>query len=508
MSMLNQTTAPTTARPRRSALSAIAIAAALMAPLPAAAEVDADGIVAEAQEMLDNFVKASEGALQPSGPITYVRDGDSVIITSPSIVLDSPPMRFDIPPALTRVREVDDNLIAFEVELPTEIVGKKVAPATPDELRLTIGAQKSVGTYRRDIQYYETIDMRLGDIRLTSGEGGFSLGDLTYAAKLIQNAPGDWSADGGYVMKNLIITDPDARPIVTIAEIGMGSDISQVDMPQYLAFYRRIMATVMPGGDFNEAKAEAEAQAAMLELIDKLPDMLDGASGSMLMQIAGLQVAMPHEPPFDLGAAAIAMNLKPSGANYDFGVGLSFDEPKVDPAALPAPPELMPQKLDAALALRKVPIAAVWQMIADPLREELKGDPSGAAAEQLEMAPMMAMGAAAEAGTFAEIEGLELVVGPATLNAKGVGPIMPGTPQPPLKVDVSIEGLDALVDVAQGLAPEMSQQITPLALMVRGLGQPKATNNEIVYEYLIQQGPKGPTDIQINGVSIGDIQPQ
>lgn len=507
MSMLTRSMVHHIPRQGRSALGAFAIAATLMAPLPALAEIDADGIVADAQQALDNFVKASEGALQPAGPITYVRDGGNVIVTMPALVLDTPPTRFDIPAAVLRLWEVDAKQIGYEIELPTEILGQKVAPAVPDELRLTIGAQNIAGTFLRDLAPYGTLKAELSDIRLTSGEGGFTLGGFSVVSDTVENGPGNWDSSGGYLLNDLTLTGPDGQSVAAIAEFGAGMDATHVDLPRYMEFSQRMTAAAMPDGPGGKVN-EAEAQAAALELVETLPDMMDGASGSFYVRAAGIKVMLPHEPPFDLSSASIAMDLKPSGKTYDLGIGLAFNEPTIDPSALPAPTELIPQKLNAALALRQIPIATFWQMVADPLREEIKGDPSGAAADQLEMAPMMAMGAAAEAGTFAEIEGLELIVGPATLNAKGVGPIMPGSPQPPLKVDMSIEGLDALVKVAQGLAPDMSQQITPLVLMVRGLGQPKAANNEIVYEYLIEQGPKGPGDILINGVSIGDMQPQ
>ena len=57
------------------------------------------------------------------------------------------------------------------------------------------------------------------------------------------------------------------------------------------------------------------------------------------------------------------------------------------------------------------------------------------------------------------------------------------------RIEAEIAGLEALIEELQALPPEMQEQATPIALMLRGLGKAEARNDEIVYTYLVEQGP-------------------
>lgn len=489
----------------RAAVTGAALAILAFSAPPAAAEIDAEAVVAETQKIFDKIVGASDAPVETSGRVTYEREGELVTITIPGITVREPYSVVTVPDASFSLMEMDDNRLAFSINLPSGITGERTQPR-PQEFRLTIGDQDIVGVYRRDIAFYEELKGTLGAVKLDSNVGALGIKTMSYVSDNTEQGPGDWTSNGFFDLAGLSFSDPNGAPTVVIRNLAIGSEIQNADFARYLEINRRMTDATLPA-ELGGEPDEAAMNAAMAEMVAAMPEMLAGSSGSMAIRLSGLEVAIPGEPSFDLNTAVIATDIAPAGDNYDLAIELGFTDPQVDPAAVPLPSELVPQKLQADVALRQLPIFAIWQSLSDPLQRQFTGDPTGEAANQLEMAPMIAMGAAAEAGTFAEIEGLEFVVGPATLNAKGVGPILPSLPQPPLKIEASIDGLDALVEIVQGLPQGISQQATPVALVLRGLGTPKADDGKIVYEYLIEQGPKGPSDIIVNGVSLSDMKP-
>lgn len=469
--------------------------------VPAAAELDADMIRADFQGVLDRYVAQAQGTLQPQGEVKTVVEGDAVLATFPAIAIVADGRRLDIPEIVVRLDEISEDRVAYTADLPAEITGERGPPA-PDTLTLTIGEREVVGIYRPSLSVSENFRVRLGAIELVTGDGGFEIGSFTIGSESVEKGPKAWDASGGFEIGEFRAFGPDKATVVEIARIGLDSSFDQFDLPTYMELYTKFSAAVTAD---PSSEHSPEAKAAMLDMTRRMPAAFKGASGGGVISIEGLAVAAMGGPPFNLGAASFEIGAAPEDPFYGIDIELNVAEPDVDMGPMPGVAELVPESVFAAISLRQLPFAQLWDMVSGPLEQELQGDPSGKAADELEMAPMMAMGVAAEAGSFAEIRGIEFNIGPARFTATGVGPLVPGLPEPALRIEGEIAGLEALIEDLQALAPEMQEQATPIALMLRGLGKAEARNDEIVYTYLIEQGPNGPDDIVINGVSLDQI---
>lgn len=477
------------------------IAGALaFAPLPAAAELDATVLQTQAQEMVDAFVAKTGGELKPKGTVEATRDGDAVVLTIPGFDVGGDGPTLDVPPIEVRLDELDADRVAFAVTLPTEITGVRPPPA-PDTLTMTIGAQDVAGVYHRKIASYESLRASLGDISLVTGDGGFDIGQINLNGDSVESGPTRWSQNLSFALDRLRVFGPDNSTMVEIARIEQEMGAEDLDLPTYMEITQKLTG----GLTVDPASAETpEHKAAMLDMVERMPAALKGASAGFGFRLEGVKVAAISGPPVDLGAASFAIEAAPVDEFYEIGMELAVHEPEV---AMPGMGELVPDRLLAEVSLRRMPFAALFDMMRDPLVQELKGDPSGQAADQLEMAPMAAMGAAAEAGSFVEVNTLEIDLGPAKLTASGVGPMAPGLPEPALRVEGAISGLEALVEQIQAMEPGFKEEALAVALVLRGLGKAESRNGEIVHTYLVEQGPNGPADILINGVSIDEIGP-
>lgn len=482
----------------------IAWAGAIAFAAPAAADLDMAALQADAQDILDSYVARSDGALKPAGGVNAIRDGDTVVLTVPALAFEPGGSRIDVPEIVLRLDEVGEDRVAFDLRLPSEIVGVKLPPAAPDTLTITIGGQSITGIFRPSVQTTETLRMELTQILAMTGDGGIEIGAIRGDANAAATSPEKWKGDGAFSLEDLNVFGRNRSPMLSIGKIEQQLEIGNFGLPAYVAIMRR-----MTGGSLLKQPDpdSLQVQEASAEFVQKLPEIMDQASGSMLLRMVGLSVTMPGAPPFDLASAAFQLGAAPEDGHYAVDIGLLVEDPHIDPAASPVPPHLLPSLLNAEASLRRLPFATLWAMISEPLQQEIKGDPSGKSAGELEMAPMAAMGVAAEAGSFAELRDLEFQVGPARLTARGVGPLVPGLPEPQLRIEALIEGLEELVQEIEQLPPELSQQAMPIVLMLRGLGEAQARNDQIVHAYLIEQGPNGPTDIRINGIALDQIGP-
>lgn len=485
-------------------------AAASLAASPAAA-LDAEKIKTQVQKLVDQYVKMTDGALEPQGSVNVVEDGDSIVITTPAMVVTGPDSRIDVPSSLVRLTETDADRVAFTLTLPSEITGVKEG-AVPDNLSITIGGQQIEGAFRPSLLTFEKLDMRLDNIAGSVNDGAVSLGALRVNLTNVEDAPGKWRSDAGFALGELRVMDGKKNPMVAIGRIENAWRIDKYDLPGFAAIQRRI------SGDnpfLNMPQPDDEAvQQAMQDLVQQLPVLFDGASGGASFSIANLEVAAIQQPPFSLGAASIDLGLAPEEALYGLQLGLNVDKPEIDPMASPVPPHLLPRSANADLGLRRLPLGQLWQMISGPMQQAMQLEMAGKMTpeaeaeinEAFEMVPFAAMGMAGEAGSFAEIKSIKVELGPATLTVAGVGPLMPGMPEPALNVLAKIEGLDALADEVQKLDKGMAEQVMPVIVMLRGLGKAESQDGQIVHTYLLEQGQQG--ELTINGVNVDELQPQ
>ncbi|MEQ9642973.1 MAG: hypothetical protein RIM84_23325 [Alphaproteobacteria bacterium] len=506
--------APRSARPLarvRHRLLPLATAACLAAASPAQAELDAEKIKVQVQKAIDQYVEMTDGALQPQGSVNVVEDGDAIVVTTPAMVVEGPDSRIEVPSSLVRLTETDADHIAFTLTLPNEITGVKQG-SVPDKLLITIGGQQIEGAFRPSLLTFEKLDLRLDDIAGSVNDGSFSLGALRLNLANIEDAPGKWRSDAGFALGELRVMDAEKTQLVAIGRIENAWRIDQYDLPAFAEIQRK-----MTGGSpfMGMPKPDDEVvQQAMQEMIQRLPELFDGANGGGTFRIAGLQVAAIQQPPFSLGAASIDLGLAPEEALYGLQLGLNVDKPEIDPMASPVPPHLLPRSAVADLGLRRLPLGQLWQMVSVPMQQAMKLEMSGKMTpeaeaeinEQFEMVPFAAMGMAGEAGSFAEIKSIEIELGPAKLSVAGVGPLLPGMPEPALNILAKIEGLDDLAAEVQKLDKGMADQIMPVIVMLRGLGKAVSENDRIVHTYQIAEGKQG--EITVNGVNVDELQPK
>jgi len=471
---------------------------------PAAAELDPVKLQADAQSMLDSYVQASEGTLQPAGPVVVVMDGSAALLTTPAIgMTPDPDTRIDLPPVRIRLEEQDADRLAFNVMLPREVTGVKQGPA-PDTLKILIGEHEISGVYRPSIMTADRFEMRVAGLTATTADGAFSFDTLAAGQNANETAPGIWDGDAVFTIGGMRFVAADGSQLFALGRFETVSEVAKVGLDGYMQ-----LVTRMTGGNPIAGMPkvdEAEAKAAALEFVRRLPEFFDGASGNAGFSIAGLEVAAPGAPPFSLANAAFQIGMAPDGDQYGLAMKLGVDDPAVAQGMSPVPPELMPKTLKADAGLRKLPVAQIWQTVSEPIQRNLESDTpetQDALEQTMDMLPMMALGMAAEAGSFAELKTIEFVVGPARLTAVGVGPLAPGLPEPPLHVEAMIQGLDELAEMVQALPPELGGQAMPVVLALKGMGKPEARDGAIVYSYLVEQGPQG--QILVNGVDVSEI---
>jgi hypothetical protein len=501
----------TVARLRLSAgLRPVALAGGLLlAAAPAHAELDPAKLAAEGQALLDNYVARSDGALQPKGKVTAIRDGDGVIVKVPSLAFVAPDTRIDVPGSAIRLEETAADHVAFAVTLPDTIAGTKTAPR-PDKLLIQLGSHKIDGVYRPSLLTFGRLDALLQQVTVDTNDGSLSLDRLHVTGGSAEAAPAKWRSDFKMALGQLRVLGADKAPMISLGGFEQNWYLDQYDLPRMAAVQRELTGGASPFALMSEPDPE-KAAALTQAWFARLPDLLEGASGGVGLRLADLQVTAPEEPPFALGRLSFDLGLAPDDALYGLQLALAVEEPRVDPMVSPVPPHLLPRHALADTGLRRLPLAPLWAALSAPMQEAMALEMAGKMTpeaekelnQQMEMMPMAAMGMAAEAGSFAEIKRFELEFGPARITAHGVGPLMPGMPEPPLKIEAVIEGLEELVAEVQKLDQEMQQQAMPVLVMLRGLGKPAARNDKVVHTYLIEQTPEGA--ITVNGVSLEEM---
>ena len=498
------------ARPRQIVRRTTLAGALLLAAAPAHAELDPAKLAASGQAILDKYVARADGQLQPQGKVTAIRDGAGVIVKLPALAIVEPEAKIDIPGAAIRLEEMGDaDHVGFVVTLPDTIAGTRTAPE-PGKLLIQLGTQKIDGVYRPSLLTFERFDMLLEDVTVDANDGGLTLAAVRGKMASAETAPGQWRTDARFGLGELRVRGPGNTAVMRLGSVEQVWSLDRYDLPRLAAAQREIMGGASPFGmmaEPDEEKALAMSQAWFA----RLPELLDGASGGFGMRLADLQVTPPDEPAFSLGALRFDLGVAPDEEFYGLALALAAEKPEVDAAALPVPAHLIPRRVVADLGLRRLPLAPLWAAMSGPMQQamalEMKDAMTPEAKEaldqQFEMMPMAAMGMAAEAGSFAEIKSFELEIGPARLTAMGVGPLVPGLPEPPLRIEATIEGLDDLAAEVQKLDPEIQQQAMPIVVLLRGLGKPAARNDKIHYTYLIEQAPDG--NITVNGASMAEM---
>jgi|GEM_PF-3036095 len=489
---------------QRNFLAALGSVALVATATPAAAELDQSKLQADLQGIVDSYVAGAEGMLVPAGPVTSSMDGDEVVLTVPALQFKTDEAEFNVPPVVIRLDDAGADRIGYKVMLPSEIVGMKTGPR-PNTLTVKFGGQDISGVYRPSVKVFERYLLRLENMSLSADDGALELGSVVFDVTSDETAPSDWVGVANFAMTGVRVVGPNQQQIVSIGDFAANTSFDKFDLPAYTELSERIS-----GGNpmFGMPKVdEAAAKAAMAELVRRLPEMIDGASGVFDMQMRGLDVAAVNSPAFKLETVLLKLGMAPDDAHYGLNLNLAVEEPTVDPAGSPVPPNLVPKRLVAEAGLRKLPVQTVWQMVAEPLERTVSGEMTPeeekAAEDMMEMLPFAAMGMAAEAGSFGEINSIVFEVGPARLTAAGVAPLTPGMPEPPLRIQAQIAGLDALVEEVQALPPQMRDQAMPVLVALKGLGKAESVNGGIVYAYLVEQGEKG--DIVVNGVGLEDL---
>jgi hypothetical protein len=237
----------------------------------------------------------------------------------------------------------------------------------------------------------------------------------------------------------------------------------------------------------------------------------------MVFTLSGLKLETPAAPPFSLGRAGFSVAMAPQDAgHYGLKLELGAEAPAVAEDILPVPASLLPSRAGIAAELKRLPVAALWRTFAEPLGRaageeirqtgQLSPETEQQLEEQMQMFPVVAMELLGQAGSFGEIQRIELVVGPATLTARGVAPLLPGQPEPPLRIEAAIAGLDDLAAEIQALDPAQQEQLMPFVVMLRGMGKTAAQDGKVVHTYLIEQTPEG--RITVNGVGVDEIGPK
>lgn len=463
------------------------------------------------QQRLDQFVAAVTKP-EPGSEMTAKADGAAKVETQSdgTVIGTLPRLSFQgtdgnsavLDPVTIKFANAGDGLVNVEAIIPSTMAVKDKAGKVEGEIK--IGSQTLKGVWVEKLQTIDKLDIRLGNITVTSQTepGGAKIDQIAMTGGLTPKGGGLYDARYDMVVTNLAADDPTDKTVMKMGSIKVLATMTGARMEDWAKAAKEAGYT-LSNPDMFKAWTGGELDPKMIAFMKRMPDFM-GTVG-YTYSLDGLEMVQDGKTQFGLKNTSFAFGAGPDAAGLTkikmgFAAGGLSGAPE-DPML---PPEADVKEAAMELEASGVPGRQLWEIYMDAM-PALQAEAKKAAADTAKGGDATAAGAAALEQVGGELSAkamqvlmasklsialnkLNMSTPTAKMTGKGMATYLPAENiMPEGKVALRFTGIDALAAAMQkrGAKDEMAQQIMGVISAVRAMGKPDPASPKDDRAYII-----------------------
>jgi hypothetical protein len=381
------------------------------------------------------------------------------------------------------------GLVNVEATMPSTMSVKDKDGKVEGEIK--IGSQTLKGVWVEKLQSIDKLDMRLGNITVTSaGEPGVAkIEQIAMTGGLTPKGSGLYDGRYDMVVKNFYADDPSDKTVMKMGAINVVATMSGARMEDWAKAAKEAGYT-LSNPDIFKAWTGGELDPKMIAFMKRMPDFMGNVEYTYSLD--GLEMAQNGKTQFALKNTSFGFGAGPDNAGMTkIKMGFSAGGMTGAPEDPMLPPEADVKEASMELEATGVPGRKLWEIYMDAL-PALQAEAKKAAADTAKGGDATTAGAAALEQVGGDLSGkamevlmaaklsialnkLNLATPTAKMTGKGLATYLPAENlMPDGKVALRFTGIDALAAAMQkrGAKDEMAQQIMGVVSAVRAMGKP------------------------------------
>lgn len=382
-----------------------------------------------------------------------------------------------------------DGLVNVEATMPSTMAVKDKDGKVEGEIK--IGSQTLKGVWVEKLQSIDKLDVRLGNIVVTSpGEPGQGrIEQIAITGGLTPKGSGLYDGKYQMALTNFVADDPSDKTTMKMAGINVVATMVGARMEDWAKAAKEVGYT-LSNPDIFKAWTGGELDPKMIAFLKRMPDFMGTVEYTYALN--GLEMVKDGKTEFALKTSSFGFGAGPDDAGLtkvkmSFGLGGMSGTPE-EPLL---PPEADVQEASMELQASGVPGRKLWEIYMDAL-PKLQAEAKKAAADAAKGGDATAAGAAALEQVSGELSGrafevlgaarlqialnkLNLLTPTAKMTGKGTASYLPAENlMPQGKVMLRFSGIDALSKAMEkrGAKDETAQDIMGMLAAIRAMGKP------------------------------------
>jgi hypothetical protein len=463
------------------------------------------------QQRLDDFVTLVTKA-EPGSELVATAEGTAKVETQSdgTVVGKLPRLSFKgtdggsavLDPITLKFSNGGDGLVNVEAILPSTMSVKDKTGKVEGEIK--IGSQTLKGVWVEKLQSIDKLDMRLGNIVVTSpGEpGAGKIDQIAITGGLTPKGSGLYDGKYDMTLTNFVADDPTDKSVMKMASIKVVTTMTGARMEDWAKAAKEAGYT-LSNPDIFKAWTGGELDPKMIAFLKRMPDFMGTIDYTYALN--GLEMVKDGKTEFGLKNTSFTFGAGPDNAGLTKikmgfaagGMSGTSEEPML-------PPEADVQDASMELEASGVPGRKLWEIYMDAL-PKLQAEAKKAAADTAKGADATTAGTAALEQVTGELSGramevlgaaklsialnkLNLLTPTAKMTGKGTASYLPAENiMPQGKVMLRFSGIDALSKAMEkrGAKDEMAQDIMGALAAIRAMGKPDPASPQNDRAYLI-----------------------
>ncbi len=382
-----------------------------------------------------------------------------------------------------------EGLVNVEATMPSTMSVKGKDGKVEGEIK--IGSQTLKGVWIEKLQSIDKLDMRLGNIVVTSpGEpGSAKIEQIAMTGGLTPKGGGLYDGRYDMVVKNFVADDPTAKSMMKMGAINVVATMTGARMEDWAKAAKEAGYTLSNPNIFK-AWAGGELDPKMIAFMKRMPDYM--GTVEYTYSLNGMEMVQDGKTQFALKNTSFGFGAGPDNAGLTkIKMGFSAGGMAGAPEDPMLPPEADVQDASMELEASGVPGRKLWEIYMDAL-PALQAEAKKAATDTAKGGDATAAGAAAleQVGTDLSAKAMEVLMASklsialnklnlltptAKMTGKGMASYLPAENlMPQGKVMLRFSGIDALSKAMEkrGAKDEMAQDIMGMLAAIRAMGKP------------------------------------
>lgn len=449
------------------------------------------------QQRLDQFV-ATVTKPEPGSDLVAKAEGAAKVETQSdgSVVGTLPRMTFQgtdgnsavLDPVTMKFSNGGDGLVNVEATIPSTMAVKDKDGKVEGEIK--IGSQTLKGVWVEKLQSIDKLDMRLGNITITSSEPGTAkIDQIAMTGGLTPKGSGLYDGKYDMTVTGFHADDPSQKSVMKMGTINVAAIMTGARMEDWAKAAKEAGYT-LSNPEVLKAWTGGTLDPKMIAFMKRMPEFMGNVDYTY--SINGIEMVQDGKVQFALKNSSFNFGVGPDNAGLTkvkmgFGMG-GMSGASEDPML---PPEADVQEASMQLEASGVPGRKLWEIYMDEL-PKLQAEARKAATDTAKGGDATAAGTAAleQVGTDLSGKAMEVLMASklsivlnrlnlstptAKMTGNGLASYLPAENiMPEGKVALRFTGIDTLAKAMQKRGPkdEMAQTIMGYISGIRAIGRP------------------------------------